>query len=50
MTKHYPHNSPDSSGQPHKHDDPDKPVDPKPFDPDPSPDDPTADLPDEPLL
>lgn len=50
MTKYYPQKRPDSPGQHHKHDDPDKPVDPKPFDPDPSPNDLTADPSDEPLL
>lgn len=30
MTKYYLQQSPDSSGQPEKHDDPDKPVDPRP--------------------
>ncbi|MEP6604887.1 MAG: hypothetical protein ABJA60_02080 [Nitrosospira sp.] len=50
MTKYYSQQSPDNPGQPEKHDDPDKPVDPRPFDPDPSPGDPIVDPADEPLL
>jgi hypothetical protein len=50
MTKYYSQQSPDSPGEPDKHDDPDKPVDPRPFDPDPSPGNPIVDPADEPLL